>query len=98
MTRTAGRRTSAGGGYLTIGAGGRTDTDDLLVGQAFEPGEPYGQTQAAEVFAQRTGRHRELASSISASKHSSPKTPRAVSTLSSGRSETRSHERISTAA
>ena len=55
-TRTAGRRTSAGGGYLTIGAGSRTETDDLLVGQAFEPGEPYGQTQAAEVFAQRTGR------------------------------------------
>ena len=56
VTRTAGRRTSAGGGYLTIGAGSRAEADDLLIGQAFEPGEPYGQTSASEVFAQRTGR------------------------------------------
>ena len=55
VTRTAGRRTSAGGGYLTIGAGSRADSDDLLIGQAFEPTEPYGDTGAAEVFAQRTG-------------------------------------------
>ena len=37
VTRTAGRRTSAGGGYLTIGAGSRAEADDLLIGQAFEP-------------------------------------------------------------
>ena len=56
VTRTAGRRSSAGAGYLTIGAGGRTESDELLVGQAFEPAESYGSASAAEVFAHRTGR------------------------------------------
>ena len=56
VTRTSGRRSSAGAGYLTIGAGSRAESDELLVGQAFEPTEPYGDAPAADVFAQRTGR------------------------------------------
>jgi hypothetical protein len=56
VTRMGGRQ-SAGVGYLAIGAGSRALSDELLVGQAFEPDEMYGGTRAADVFAQRTGLH-----------------------------------------
>lgn len=55
VTRAAGRRSSAGAAYLTIGAGSRADADELIVGQAFDASERYGDTSAAAVFAQRTG-------------------------------------------
>jgi hypothetical protein len=56
ITRTAGKRSSAAAGYTALGAGGRASASTPLAAQAFEPGEAYGETTAAEVYAQRTGR------------------------------------------
>jgi len=57
ITRTAGKRSSAAAGYTAIGAGGRASASTPLAAQAFEPGEAYGKTTAAEVYHQRTGRN-----------------------------------------
>ena len=57
ITRTAGKRSSAAAGYTAIGAGGRASAATPLATQAFAPDEPYGQTTAAEVYHQRTGRN-----------------------------------------
>ena len=56
VTRAAGRRNSIGGGYTTLGAGGRASAVTPLA----RPGvrdrrEPYGDTTAGEVYRQRTG-------------------------------------------
>ena len=56
ITRTAGKRSSAAAGYTAIGAGGRASATTPLAAQAFEPTEAYGDTTAAEVYHQRTGR------------------------------------------
>ena len=56
ITRTAGKRSSAAAGYTAIGAGGRASATTPLAAQAFEPAEAYGDTTAAEVYRQRTGR------------------------------------------
>jgi hypothetical protein len=55
ITRAAGRKSSIAGGYTALGAGGRASAVTPLAGQAFEPGEPYGESTAGDVFRQRTG-------------------------------------------
>ena len=57
ITRTAGKRSSAAAGYTAIGAGGRASAATPLAAQAFAPDEAYGETTAAEVYHQRTGRN-----------------------------------------
>jgi hypothetical protein len=56
ITRTAGKRSSAAAGYTALGAGGRASAVTPLAAQAFEPAEAYGDTTAAAVYHQRTGR------------------------------------------
>ena len=55
ITRTAGRKSSIAAGYTALGAGGRASASTLLAGQAFETGEPYGDSTAGAVYHQRTG-------------------------------------------
>jgi len=55
VTRAAGRKSSIAGGYTALGAGGRASAVTLLAGQAFEVGEPYGESTAGDVYRQRTG-------------------------------------------
>jgi hypothetical protein len=55
VTRAAGRKNSISGGYTALGAGARASAVTPLAPQAFETGEPYGDSTAAAVYRQRTG-------------------------------------------
>ena len=54
-TRSVDRRTTPGDGYATISAGTRADGVGEVDGLSFEAQERYQGTEAAEVFARRTG-------------------------------------------
>jgi hypothetical protein len=54
-TRAVRQRTSPGDGYAAMGAGARAVAAGMP-GQNFQPGEPYGDSRAGQVFARRTGR------------------------------------------
>lgn len=53
-TRSVRQRTAPGDGYVALGAGARAVAAGMP-GQNLEPGEPYGDATAAEVFGRRTG-------------------------------------------
>ena len=54
--RTGKGSAQLGDGYATINAGTRASTDRVTDGDAFEPGEHFGNGTAGEAFRQRTGR------------------------------------------
>jgi len=55
-TRSIRQRTTPANGYTALGAGARALADDDVAGQNLEPTEPYGTSQAGEVYTRRTGR------------------------------------------